>query len=305
MLAALVVLAPVFGLLAVGWAAARFRIVDEAGTRGLVKVVGTLAVPALLFRALAHETGGGGLPTIAIVYFVACALLLLIAHVYARRVLGLGLSEAGVFGMGAVYSNSSLIGVPVVHALFGDRGVVEITEIIAVHSLILIPAATLLVAAGVGGERVRLRPTLIAAFGNPMTLALIAGFAVRMSGLALPGPVDQVIAALATAASPLALVALGALVYRLEWPEAAGPPLAAAALKLVVHPVLVFALAWAADLPREAVAVATITAALPPGVNVYVMASQFGRYAEEAACAFAVATTASLFTITAVVMAFA
>jgi len=220
-------------------------------------------------------------------------------------VLRLDLAECAIFGMGVVYSNSSLIGVPIVNALFGERGVILITQIIAVHSLVLIPLATTLVAIGMHRERMRIREILAAALTNPMTIALVAGFAWRATGLALPQEVGQVAGMLAGAASPMALIALGALIARLTWPDQFGAPIASTVLKLVVHPLLIWLLARVAGLPREAVAVATITAALPPGVNVYVMAAQFGRYAEESTCAFAVATTASIVTVAVVVQALA
>ena len=44
---------PVFGLIVLGFAFARLRIVDQATAKGLTQFVFTLAIPALLFRTVA------------------------------------------------------------------------------------------------------------------------------------------------------------------------------------------------------------------------------------------------------------
>jgi predicted permease len=49
------ILAPIFGLLAIGFAAARLRLIGPEAVAGLVKVVSVIEIPALLFRALARE----------------------------------------------------------------------------------------------------------------------------------------------------------------------------------------------------------------------------------------------------------
>jgi malonate transporter len=300
----LTVLVPIFALLALGFAAARAGLLTAEGNRGLLKLVACFAIPALLFRSLAGaQTGGGG--ELAVIYLLGCAALLVIAVVYGRAVLGLGASECVVFGMGVIYSNSSLIGVPIAQALLGNQGVALLSEIIAVHTLVLIPVATLLLAFGDGHGAGRGSKALIAAVSNPMTLALAAGLAWRQTGLAVPDMIDHIIGPLAAAAPALSLIALGATVAQVPLPTSYATPAAAVMLKLVVHPLLIWSIAHAMSLPRDQTLIATMTAALPPGINVYVMAAHFGRHAEDAARSFALATTLSAISISIVVQAFA
>jgi malonate transporter len=298
------ILAPIFGLLAIGFAAARLRLIGPEAVAGLVKVVSVIEIPALLFRALARERGDvfAGID-VAAVYFAACLVLLVAAYMTARLALRLDGAESGVFGMGAVYSNSSLIGVPVAGALLGERGLTLLTKIIALHSLVLIPLSTLIVAFGAQAGRDRLRPVLAAVLGSPMVLGLLAGLLWRETGLAIPPALDRLTALLSDAASPTALIALGATIARTPWPRAIGTPLLAAGLKLVAHPLLVWALARQSGLSNNAVLIMTATAALPPGINVYVMANHFNRYAEDAARSFALATVLSMVTVVVVITA--
>ena len=299
------ILTPLFGLLAIGFAAAWFGLLGREAVAGLVKVVSCIEIPALLFRALARGQGSAleGLD-IALVYFVACAVLLALAYGVARLALRLDAAQSGVFGMGAVYSNSSLIGVPIAQALLGEPGIALLTKIIALHSLVLIPVSTCLVAFG-AAKREPLWPTIRGIVGSPMVLALMAGFAWQQAGLGLPLVLDRITGTLSDAASPTALIALGATIARVPLPRAFGAPMLAAGFKLVAHPLLVWLLARLFGLSSDATLIATVTAALPPGINVYIMANHFGRYAEEAARAFALATALSFVTITLVIQSFA
>lgn len=138
-----------------------------------------------------------------------------------------------------------------------------------------------------------------------MPHALAVGIAWRQTGLALPVLVDHVVNPLADAAPALALIAVGATVARVPLPATYATPLAAVLLKLVVHPLLTWTIAHAWQLPADQTLIATITAALPPGINVYVLAAHFGRHAEDAARSFALATTLSAVSIAIVVRVFA
>jgi malonate transporter and related proteins len=299
----LTVLVPIFALLALGFAAARTGLLTAEGNGALLKLVACFAIPALLFRSLSEGGPASGGGEIALIYLLGCAALLVIAFVYGRTALGLSLAECVVFGMGVIYSNSSLIGVPIAQALLGDQGVALLSEIIAIHTLVLIPLATLLLAFGDGaGGGTK---ALITAISNPMTLALAAGLAWRQTGLAVPQLIDHIVGLLAAAAPALSLIALGATVARVPLPTTFAGPVASVVLKLVVHPLLIWSIARAMGLPREETLIATMTAALPPGINVYVMAAHFGRHAEDAARSFALATTLSAVSISIVVQAVA
>lgn len=299
------VLLPIFILLAIGYAAAKRGLLTAEGNSGLLKIVSCFAIPALLFHSLAGSQtviGGGG---IAVAYLLGCMTLLVVAVIYGRMALRLEVADCVVFGLGVIYSNSSLIGVPIVQAMFGRQGVALLGDIIAVHTLVLLPAATLLLAFGDGEGPGRLSKALVSAISNPMTLALAAGAAWRQTGLAIPQLVDHVVGPLADAAPALALITVGATVARVPLPERYAVPLASVVLKLVVHPLLTWSIARAMHLPWDQTLIATVTAALPPGINVYIMAVHFGRRAEDAARSFALATTLSAVSIAIVVQAFA
>jgi malonate transporter and related proteins len=295
------VIFPVVALTAIGYGAGR-TIVPAATVRALVNVVNYIEIPVLLFRALAHQDLVHD-PQLGIsaVYFAGCFAVLLLALAVGRWGFGLKLDEAGVFGMGAMYSNSSLLGIPLIQTAFGTAGLVLLTKIIAFHSLILIPLSTVIVTVGRGDVRgvpAMVRSAALAALCNPIIIGLLAGAVWSLAGWPLPGPIDRVLEMLAVAASPTALIAMGATQAHFRVGGHLAQVAAGSALKLVLHPLLVWLLAAeVAGLPHEAVAVATITAALPPGINVYLMAQQYGCGVARAASTSIVASLLSALSV--------
>ena len=101
----------------------------------------------------------------------------------------------------------------------------------------------------------------------------------------LPGPVDKTVAMLADAASPVALFAIGAVLARSQMNQheqvSAADYVPVALAKLVVHPLLVWAVGTAAialGLPLDpfALTVLVLLAALPSASNVALLAERFG-----------------------------
>ncbi|UEM25050.1 AEC family transporter (plasmid) [Skermanella mucosa] len=301
------IILPVFGLILVGYVAGRTSILPPAAVRGVANAATWLMIPVLLFRSTAGEgTARNMEPAIALAYFGGCLVILALAFACGRTLFRLRLDQLGVFGMAAMYSNAVLLGLPLIQTAFGPEGVVLQTKIIAFHSLILLPVTTVLIALGrghSGGLTKLVLPAVRETLSNPIIIGLLSGLAWSFTGLGIWEPLDRMTAMLAAAAAPTALIALGAAqaqsALRIggELVEA----LTVAVLKLVLHPLVVWLLAAkVAGLSPEAVAVATVTAALPAGANVYLQAHQFGCYVAGAVNAVMLTTLLSVVSITVV-----
>ena len=138
-----------------------------------------------------------------------------------------------------------------------------------------------------------------------MPWAIVLGGVASAARFALPGPVERTIAMLADAASPVALFTIGAVLARsamlarehrasarvaAAMGSAAQPPRAGAAaptcwrvaaIKLLLHPLLVYGLARGAialgvPLGQPALVAIVLVAALPSASNVSMLAERFG-----------------------------
>lgn len=306
---------PVFGVILAGYLVARTRLFDEAAVRGLSAFVFWIAIPALLFRTLARGAVDQGADfSIAYAYFLACLLQFLLTLALGRLAFGRTGVEAALMAMGAVFSNTVMLGIPLIYTAFGEAGVAAIMLIIAFHSTILIPMATIAVeiargtaGEGAGGGMAAILPkTLGSLLRNPVVLALAAGLVWSLAGLPLPGLLDRFLDLLGRGAVPCALFALGATMAGYRIAGDLKDSVAITALKLGLHPLLVWLLATEvfAVSPLHT-AVATIVAALPVGVNVFILARAYDTYVRRSASAVLISTALSVLTTGLVLAQFA
>jgi len=301
------IILPIFGMILLGYCAGRTPILPPVAVRGVANTVTYIMIPALLFRSLAEQDVMGNLDLgIVLAYFGGCVIVLALALISGRLLFRLKLDELGVFGMGAMYSNAILLGLPLIQTAFGPAGVILQTKIIAFHSLILLPVTSLLIALGRGYSGGILKvflPAVKETLSNPIILGLLAGLAWGMTGLGIWQPLDKMAVMLAAAASPTALIALGAAQAQagLRLGSELVQALVIVVLKLIVHPAAVwFLTARIAGLPPDAVAVATVLAALPAGANVYLQAHQYNCYVVGAVNTVILTTLLSVVSITVV-----
>ena len=302
MAAVLEVVAPVFALIALGYGAARFRLVEEAGFKALALFVFALAAPALLFSggtSPLEGAGGAGLVTLIAVVVVFGATLLL-----GRRVMGMSLAEAAVFALACVFGNTVMMGIPIIVAAYGQPGLPPLLAILGVQTVAVLGMATVAIEIGLATAapwgRV-LRSTIIGVGRNPVLLSVLAAMAWNLTGLPLPGMVRRTLEMLGAASPPIALFCLGGSLVGLSaaglWRETA----AIAAVKLVLLPGVVFALCWLLALTPVETAVAVTMAALPTGANAFILARRYATGADRSGSAVLLTTAASVLTLSALI----
>jgi malonate transporter and related proteins len=270
--------APLFVLVGLGYGWVRLsRHAIEAG-ESLTRFVFTLALPALLFHLMSDLSH---LPPVdsrlLLAFFGGCFVVFAIGRVLGRVLFGLDGVAQSVFALGGIFSNNVLLGVPYAKSVLGEAALPSVALVLVFNALTLWTLATVSVEWARRGE-LSVRGFLATArsvLTNPIVASILLGAGFGLSGLQLPALVDQPLALLAAAASPLSLVALGMGLaqygVRAELPQA----LAICLLKLVVTPLVVLALALLLHLPPMETRVVVLLAALSVGVNVYLMAREF------------------------------
>ncbi|HKJ02876.1 MAG TPA: AEC family transporter [Longimicrobiales bacterium] len=274
------VVAPVFGIAALGFAAARARILDASGVKGLVLFVFNFAIPVLLFRSLAalelpEDVAWGFL----VAFYTGSVTTYGLGLLAARRLFHRPLDHAAIFGMSAAFSNTVLMGIPIVLTAFGPEATLPLFLIIAFHSATFMPLTVGIIQAS-RGTGVSLaeeaREVALAIVGNPIVVGLALGLVVNLTGVAIPGPLDRVAEMLGRAAVPSALFALGASVAGYPLRGENRPALVLTALKLVAHPLIVWTVAGPVlGIQGIWLHVAVVMAAMPSGVNVYLFGARY------------------------------
>ena len=308
MSAILNIIAPVFALILVGYAVARTPKWTPDATRYFNNFVFYVALPTLLFGKLASgEAFDGVEPLIVAAYFGGGLISMILLMAFSRLVFDLSGEERALMGMSAGFSNTVLLGLPLIVLTFGDASLGPITTMIAFNTLILLPTTIILVEIARGRRdqqsiaRIALAP-LASMIRNPILIAIVAGAAWSFTGLGLALPLERFIDLLSGTAGPCALFVLGASLaeYKL-----AGQPTETASMtvaKLIVHPVLVWLLCTEVFvLDTLTTNVATMMAAVPVGATVFTVAQQYRVFVGPVTSSILISTAISAGTLAVVI----
>ncbi len=300
-------LLPVVLLIAIGVIASRAKFIRAEATKDLSNLVFMVLTPALLFRTMStvHVEQLNFKPVA--MYFVA-ALLLFVGVMLSR-----GLNRrAAVLALAATFSNTVMIGIPLIGLAYGQTGLVTLFTLISVHSLVLLTLATVVLEmvsaredrlAGGGGQR-HMALTVLSAIKSgiihPVPLPVILGLLFAQTGLVLPEVVDRPLQLLGNAFGPVALVLVGAMLTQVRIGTHLSAALGISLLKNLVLPSLMAALGLAFGISGLPLTVMIVTAALPMGANVFLFAQRYEVAQELVTASLAVSTVLGLLTVTAV-----
>ncbi|MEM6382757.1 MAG: AEC family transporter [Pseudomonadota bacterium] len=299
----LAIVLPVFGLIAIGYAAARLSLLDDEVGDGLSAFVFTVAVPTLLFKTMATADIPEASPwAFWLVYFIAVIMVWTLAHLVVTRVFGRDRPTGTVSGFSAAQANTVLIGIPLILTSYGDPGRVPIFLLIAVHLPIMMTAATLAIEIG-GGARSDWRSlvrTLVRSIAtHPIILSIVAGVAWRYTGWTIPAIPFQILELLGATAVPCALFSAGMALKRYGLAGDVRVTAVISFFKLIVQPALVFALGSVfTSLPPVWLGAAVLFAACPSGINAYLLANRYGTGVRIASSSIALSTALAIVSVT-------
>lgn len=294
MLSSLLIVLPVFGLIAIGYLTRWTRVLRETTGEGLSDFVFVLAVPCLLFKTLATAAIPPDQPWgYWISYFAGLAIVWLIAQLVARRLFARKGPELVVSGFSAAQSNTVFVGVPMILKAYGEAGAVPLGLLLAVHLPVTMTIATLLAEGRATSPKLLLKRL----FTHPIIIGILLGSAARPFIAAIPAPLWSIVDLIAGAAVPCALISLGIALRRYGLASGIGLPAVLSFLKLIVHPLVVFLLATKVfAMPVAWSGVAVLFAACPCGINAYLFAERYRQGVADASSAIALSTALSLFT---------
>ena len=114
-------LLPVVLLIGIGFVAGRMKLIRGAAVRDLSNLVFLVLVQALLFRSMATaDLARLDLRSVALYYVVAGALFFALLFIQGLN------SRSAVIALAAIFSNTLMIGVPLVQLAYGPAGLLNL-----------------------------------------------------------------------------------------------------------------------------------------------------------------------------------
>lgn len=301
MSALLDVILPVFLVLGFGYVAAWRGIFVDGAVDGLMRFTQLFAIPCLLFDAIATlDFGAEFRADLLITFYVGAIAGFVAALLGARYVFGRKWEDCVAFGFCGLFSNSTLLGLPIAERAFGPDALRFIYAIIAIHApfCYLIGVSAMEFVRARGSPLRGLPRTVIGAmFHNSLVIGIALGFVVNVGNIDLPSVVDDALDMMIQAALPAALFGLGGILFRYR---PAGDLRAigfVCAVSLVLHPTVTYAVGLWFGLGVDPLRAAVITAAMAPGVNAYIFANIYGAARRVAASAVLLSTVGSILTV--------
>ncbi|MFF2031594.1 AEC family transporter [Arthrobacter sp. NPDC058192] len=268
----------VAAVIAVGYLAARLRILGPEVQGALTRTAFYITNPALLYTVVAGSDIRAALGTdapLALLSAAAVGLLYwLLSFLFFRR----PAAETAVGAMASSYANANNIGIPV--SLYAVGTAQHVAPVLLVQLLVLAPFY-LTVLGLVSGTRISWNRMLLQPLSNPMIIASGLGAVVALTGWQVPELLEKPIDMLAGGAVPMVLLAFGlSMAGRapLQKDDGRTETLVATFLKIAGMPAVVWLLGrFVFGLEGQHLLAIVIMAALPTAQNVFLFASPYGR----------------------------
>jgi malonate transporter len=305
---------PIYIAIGLGFATVRRGWFSAADIRAFGKFVLHLALPAMLFNALARRPIAEILiPGYLLAYLAGSLAVVAGGLFWRRRLCAEPVTLAVVKVMGMACSNSGYVGFPILLLTLAPVAGVALALNMVVENLIVIPLLLALAERGRGEGGawwLVVAHSLARLARNPLIIGLAAGLLVSLSGWQLPQGLQRTVDLFAAASAALSLFVIGGSLVGLPLRGMLRAVAPVVAVKLLGFPALVFVAVQALPLLglpplSPALQQAAVLMAAMPMMGIYpVLALQYGLQGL-AASAMLVATAVSFVTINLLLWVFA
>lgn len=296
---------PIYLAIALGYACTRSGWFSRADMRVFGQFVIRLALPGLLFNAVATREIADILNVSYLLAYLAGTLAVIILGLAWGKRQHLPSTDNVMVVMGMSCSNSSFVGYPILLLTLAPVAAVALALNMMVENLVVLPLLLVLAERGrhQGGSGWQmLQRTTWQLAKNPLVIALALGLTVALMRWQLPEPLSRSINLFATASAGLSLFVIGGTLFGLPLKGMGRQIAPIVVAKLLLHPLAV-ALATLAlpliGLPALAphLQLAAVMLAAMPMMGIYpILAQSYGKE-NLGAAALLVTTVTSFFTL--------
>lgn len=295
------IIAPIFLVIAVGYAAVYRKLLTDDMVDGLMKFALLFAIPCLLFNATSTMDLGTAYDwRLMLAFYGGATISFILASLIARKVFSRPPGEAVAVGFGGLFSNLVLIGLPISERAWGHEQITPIYAIVSLHApyCYLIGITTMELLRSDGRSLFDTAQVVVKAmFRNSLMIGIGLGFMVNFSGITLPETITDATALLARAALPAALFGLGGILVRYKMADSLAEAGSISIVSLFVHPTLAWAICQLLGVEDHLMRMVVLVAAMAPGLNAYLFATLYQRGQGTAASLVLLATVMSVFTV--------
>lgn len=299
---------PFFGLILLGYVSARLKPMSQEGLKWMNFFIIYISLPALFFQLIRKTPLEQLANSRFILAATGCTILVFcLGFLAARWLCKHRQQEATLMGVASSYSNIGYMGPGLTLAAFGEAAVVPTALIFCFDNAFLFVITPLLIALSAQGETQLsqlISKALKEVLLHPFILATMAGIAASAIALPVPSAVDNMLNLLKGAAAPCALFAMGVVIASRRAQGGKADVFLSLFLKLLIHPALIwFTMQWFGGFEPIWVYTAVLMAALPPAMNIFVLAQHYDAFVNQASTVVWLGTLIAVGSVTALLWA--
>ncbi len=295
---------PYFGLIFLGFACGKLQRIPDTGLAWMNFFIIYVALPCLFYRIVA-QTPLEELTRLSYVVGTSLATAVAFAIAFAISLLARDrLQNATIAGLAGGYGNIGYMGPGLALSTLGAEAAAPVALIFCFDSILLFSLVPFLMALAGPDKKSFAENALLVLKRivlHPFIVATVLGVVSAALHFEPPVALDRLMQFLQNAAAPCALFVLGVTVALRPMQRMPREVPVIVLVKLTLHPIIVLAiLSLLGPFPQTWVYAAVLMAALPPALNVFILARQYDCWVEQASSAVLIGTVLSVFTLTTV-----
>lgn len=284
-------------LIFTGVICSKTKVISQETNRDLSKFVLQVVNPIVIFTSYQmeyrEELVRNLLITFALSVF-AFVIMIGAAYIFVRKKAD---READIERFSTIYSNCGFMGIPLMHALFGDEGVFYLTAFITVFNLIVWTHGIILIS----GERDMKRVAKV--FYSPTIIAIVLGIITFFAQIKIPSVPMAALDFIADMNTPMAMLVSGVTIAGTNVIKLVRKPRVyyISFLKLLAVPAILVAVMSFLSVDERVKMTVTVAASAPPAAMCTLQCIRYNRNSIYASEIFAAGTILSVATLPIVV----
>ncbi len=290
---------PVFMIIFLGWIFKKKNIINDEFVATNNKLAFNVLFPVLLFKDISQTEIN---ESFDVKFFLACFLMTVLSVMLITIFARFYIKEKkmlGSFIQGSFRSSAAILGVSMAENLYGNAGLVPVMIIAAVPFYNFYSVIILTLSSEDADKKIDIKKLMLSIVKNPMIISIFLGIPFSVLNINFPFIIDKTINNLASIATPLALLIVGAGFDSSDgFKEKIKPCAVASFIKLVVQPGIFLPIAVLLGFREQELIAMLIMLGSPSTVSGFIMAKSMKNDSELASGIVVVTTVISAFTIT-------
>lgn len=279
-----------FILMILGLILSKTGLLTEHGSKDMANILLYAVIPCVIIRSYITDFTMEklyGLLMSAVLAVAAFAVAIAVSYIiYGMR--------KPIDNFGTAFCNAGFIGIPLVTAVFGNEAAFYVASFASILNLLQWTYGIVII------TRRKDMINIKKVFVNPVTISLVIGLFLFITGIKLPGVINSTMAGVAALNTPVAMIVLGYYLSCVRIRDLLLNPslYLASFVRLIIIPLFTLIILYIIPAGHGQIGMITlIAAATPVGTSTAIFAQKFGQNYERAVCMVCLSTLFSIITM--------